>query len=997
MSAEGMPRTEPSYLARPLGMLTRLVVRFPWQVIVAALVVAVLSVGFAARCMDFRASRLDLLNPSSNYNQRWLAYLEEFGDQDDVVVVVEASDPARVVPVVDELADRIAREDKLFHAVLHKHDLSAIRAKGLHLLSESHLFDIHQQLSHVDPILKNNWNTLDVDQQLQQINQGFAAAEHAPNPEAHTGALLTRTQRIARQLSQVLTGEPSFDGAGTEFDRLAKRLEHLDSKYLLSSDGQLGFLLLRIVRSEEQLVQGSEAIDRLRALLDKVQTQHSEVRIGLTGMPILENDEMRASQSDMIRASVLSLLGVACLFITGFGGVRHPIMTVSALVLAIAWSFGYITLAVGHLNILSVSFGVILIGLGIDFGIHYVARYLQLRKTTPGSDDALVQTATSVGPGIVTGGITTALAFSTAVLTDFTGVSELGIIAGGGILLCIVAALVVLPAMIYLADKDVGKHESPAPLPTDKLLGWVARLPRFVLVIGLTLTVMVGCGAFWLRFDHNLLNMQPTELASVQWERRLIDKSDRSVWFALCTANNPAELLELKSQLETLDTVGGTHEIASLLQASSPENIQVIQRIGQQLKDLPASVPVIPVAPPERLEQTLAQLESSLRGARQDAAVVATVADLRQQVASMNRRQFFERLSLHQQGSANQLLDGLTALRGLANPDPPRLDDLPSALRTRFVGKNNKQLLKVFARGDIWDMDQLQTFVHDVERVEEQVTGRPPRVTGHPVQTFYASRQMQQSYIHAAVYSLILVSIVLVLDFQSVRMALLALLPMGLGALQLFGILGLCDIPLNPANMIVLPLILGIGIDDGVHVVHDFRRQSGRFTLSRSTATAVLITSATTMVGFGTLMFAKHQGLRSLGQVLVIGVFCCLGTSIVVLPALLALLAGRRSADSDDEASSGNDEQLSDQMTPSEGELSVERDDAEDKNADDDDANEDVQSVDEEVEVPATVSMVLAPATPAPPTADAETESSNDEATRPRIVARRSNRGRTAA
>jgi predicted RND superfamily exporter protein len=117
-------------------------------------------------------------------------------------------------------------------------------------------------------------------------------------------------------------------------------------------------------------------------------------------------------------------------------------MTVAALLLAIAWSFGYVTLMIGHLNILSVSFGVILIGLGIDFGVHYVARYLQLRNTVHDTREALVQTASSVGPGVVTGGLSTALAFCTADLTRFTGIDELGVIAGGGIILCIFGAII---------------------------------------------------------------------------------------------------------------------------------------------------------------------------------------------------------------------------------------------------------------------------------------------------------------------------------------------------------------------------------------------------------------------------------------------------------------------------------------------------------------------------------------------------------------------------
>jgi predicted RND superfamily exporter protein len=153
---------------------------------------------------------------------------------------------------------------------------------------------------------------------------------------------------------------------------------------------------------------------------------------------------------------------------------------------------------------------------------------------------------------------------------------------------------------------------------------------------------------------------------------------------------------------------------------------------------------------------------------------------------------------------------------------------------------------------------------------------------------------MQRSYIVAAAYALLAVSFVLLLDFQSFRCMCLALMPVGLGLIQLFGIMGWLNVPLNPANMIVLPLILGIGIDDGVHVVHDYRRQQGRYKLSASTATAVLITSLTTMMGFGSLMLAGHRGLQSLGRVLTIGVCCCLFTSIILLPALLAWFTRNR-------------------------------------------------------------------------------------------------------
>jgi predicted RND superfamily exporter protein len=167
-------------------------------------------------------------------------------------------------------------------------------------------------------------------------------------------------------------------------------------------------------------------------------------------------------------------------------------------------------------------------------------------------------------------------------------------------------------------------------------------------------------------------------------------------------------------------------------------------------------------------------------------------------------------------------------------------------------------------------------------------------VTGNPVQAHEASLEMRKSYNEAAIYSLLVIMGVLVLDFRSIPYALLAALPLGVGMLQTFGTLGLLDVPLNPANLIALPLILGIGVDYGVHIVHEFREQQGPYHMSPGTAVAVLVDALTTLVGFGSLMIASHQGLQSLGRVLTLGVTFCLFTSLIMLPAMLTWLTRNR-------------------------------------------------------------------------------------------------------
>jgi hopanoid biosynthesis associated RND transporter like protein HpnN len=887
MPAERMPHAQPSLLARPMQWATRWVLRRPGAVIGGGLLLAVLALFATAMCLTFHTSRLDLLNPDSGYNQRWLAYREEFGEQDDALIVVEGSGRDDVVPVLEELAESLSHEPKLFQSVLYKKDLTNVRAKGLHFLSVPQLQQLDGMVYMAEPVLRGDWNQLS----LMRLTEG-AAARLSPQsnaPPEFREAAQADLMRLTDSLAAALDDAPSYQSPWPHMAELSSGLSQLDSEYLLSNEGRLGFVLLALGGGENQFDPGAQAIDRLRHLIAEVRQRHPEVSIGLTGMSVLENDEMRASQADMIQASILSLIGVSCLFIAGFGGVRYPLMTVATLLLGMAWAFGYITLAVGHLNILSVAFGVILIGLGIDFGIHYVARYMQLRRTIHDSETALIETASSVGPGIITGGVTTALAFFTAALTHFTGIAELGIVAAGGILLCLAGALMVLPAMIHLGDRQRAARRVPETLPLEKFIQpLLQRFPRHVLAVTLSATALLAMGAALLEYDHNLLNLQPTRLESVELEREVLTHTDRSVWFGLSVARSQQELLRRKAQFEQLDCVDRTEEIASLWPERDEEKSQLIARIRQRLLRLPGEAPVIPVESPERIEQQLTQTQSLFLGSDDSSRESRwRIQQVREQLRSLPPPEVYQRLSALQHGMASELLEQLRLLRSMADPEPPRVADVPEPLVSRFVGKNGRHLLKVYARGDVWDMQRLERFVKDIESID-------PDVTGHPVQTFYASRHMQQSYLHAACYSLLSLAIVLMLDFRSIGCSLLAMFPLGLGMLQMFGVLGFLEIPLNPANMIVLPLILGIGIDNGVHIVHDYLRQSGPYRLSRSTATAVVITSATTMVGFGTMMFARHQGLRSLGQVLTIGVFCCLISSIVILPALLVWLTRHR-------------------------------------------------------------------------------------------------------
>jgi hypothetical protein len=269
-----------------------------------------------------------------------------------------------------------------------------------------------------------------------------------------------------------------------------------------------------------------------------------------------------------------------------------------------------------------------------------------------------------------------------------------------------------------------------------------------------------------------------------------------------------------------------------------------------------------------------------------DAELAGKLTAIRRRLAELPARESYARQSRYQQQVAADLLARLAGLKAAAGTAPPAWSDVPGPLVTRFCGRSGKHLLKVYGRGNLWDTGALGQFVREVRSVD-------PRATGHPLQAHEASHQMQRSYEQAALYALAVIAVVLLVDFRSVKHAALAALPLGVGVLAMFGLLGWLNQPLNPANLIALPLILGIGVDYGVHIVHDYLERKGRYQMTPATAVAVLVDALTTIVGFGSLMIASHQGLQSLGRVLTLGVTACLFTSMVMLPALLTWMTRR--------------------------------------------------------------------------------------------------------
>ncbi|MGE3313860.1 MAG: MMPL family transporter, partial [Planctomycetaceae bacterium] len=529
-----------SLLGEGLRAITRLGSRRPlstlWFVVLSACVAA----AFSFLCLDFKTERADLIDPTADFHQRWMKYTRSFGDSSDIIVVVEGGDSDAIRAALEELGTRLSRENKLFKNVLYKVSAGSLRSKGLQFLTPAQLQRGLRQIGEYSPVLRGQWDLIRLESLLPRLQYQLTArtASKQPGAAGSTAQLkpvISHAQLLAASLSSYVENERGFRNPWPTVLPVDTLLGDVgDEAYFLNETRTMGFIKALPASKGGNFSGDSKPIARIRELIADCRASHPDVTIGMTGVPVLEADEMSRSQTDMLLSTAVSILGLAALLFVGFRGFRHPLLGMAMLAIGMAWSFGFTTLAVGHLNILSVSFAVMLIGLGVDFAVVYIQRYLELRHGDKPLRTALLEATDGVGTGIISAAVTTALAFFCATLTDFRGIAELGIIAGGGILLCALAAFATLPALIAIADRDVERKRLPSPFEGKLLSKITSGFPVPTLAVCAVLVVLLGTQMFRVQegrlttrvsYDYNLLNLQADGVESVELQKKIVEES----------------------------------------------------------------------------------------------------------------------------------------------------------------------------------------------------------------------------------------------------------------------------------------------------------------------------------------------------------------------------------------------------------------------------------------------------------------------------------------
>lgn len=888
---------------RSLTVLANTVCRHPWLVLLAGIVLAAVSGFYAVRHLEFKTNRNDLIGRDSEYWRLYSAYTKEFHSEEDYVILVESGQPERNKAAIDALVqgllsprnnpqsgdDPAAQQftaDDLFYQV----DLQAFQRWFLYYLAPEDL-DCLKDFPQLVAVLQHQPNIAGF---LHVANESLIQLEVAGNArkKCTLGFLPMMTTVVGQVGDLAATNQPEWHSPWMQAfvgpDESGKAEDQMRWQgYQTFRHGQMFLLMIH----PREGVSTEATIPKLRRIMDGVRSRFPDQRFGLTGEPVLDYDEMRESESDATKATVLTLVLICILFAVSFRELLRPVLAVGCMMIVLAVSMGYATLSVGHLNMITVTFAVMILGLGIDLGIQFIARFEEeLSKGAP-REQAVRSAIEITGTSIITAGVTNAAAFFAMGLSGFRGVNELGVIAGGGMLIATAATMLVLPALLLVARRKSERTGIPARALATRVERALLHRPAVTLGICAAVTLGAVIAGSRVRFDYNVLNLQSARAESVKTELRLLNADAESTIFASVVCSNFDEARQLQDRLARLPTVGSVHSIAEMIPEQQDQKTNVIGEIKQALgvvhfdvqPDDPAEI--VKAIGSLRLRASALAREATERGNTASLDVlmplVRAAVKARAELVAADPTLLTQRLADYDKHFYADLESQLDIITNQADR-PMTIDDVPLPVRRMFVGKTGKFLVEVFPRENIWERAPLVKFVHEIQQIA-------PGATGTPLGLYEFVDILLRGYIKAALWAFLVITVLIFVDFRRGYATFLTLLPLIVGMIWTVGLMTVCHIPFNPADIMVLPLMVGIGVAYGIYVVQRYREDGEAGFYGKSTGRAVVLSALTAMIAFGSLITGAHRGIRSLGLVMTIGIGACLIAAMALLPALLEI------------------------------------------------------------------------------------------------------------
>ncbi len=864
------------------GLLRRYVelVENHYRAVIGLEIVLTLLLGvFALTNLGVNMDNKTMLSPDLPFQRAAQAYRKYFRNLDDaLLVVVDGQTPEQARQAATDLADAIAANEETFNDVYIPGGEAFFQRYGLLYRSPDELDEFVDQMALIQPLIAELSNDPSIARLAGLIR--FALDQEARNP----GTMSERWPTVLDQIGNATVSVFDEYPVSVSWESLIVEGSAVDpqTRQLIVAHPVLDF---------GKLLAAQSAIESIRDAAQRLSlSQERGVRIRITGNPALNYDEMFGLAWDIGMSSAVSFLLVTGVLYLALMNMRLVSAAASTLLVGLIWTAAFATVAVGHLNVVSIAFAVLFIGLGVDFAIHLGMHYADAFHRGERSRAAMNRSLQQIGTALALCSFTTAIGFFAFAPTGYRGVAELGIIAGGGMFIIVFQTFTFFPAMVVaLVENSNPTVRGPLPfrLSPPRI---VATHPGTIAIVALALGAAAAIKLPEIEFDMDVVSMRDPRTESVQAFQELLTRSTTSPWYIDALASNLAEATETAGRMRELDVVRSAISLEDYVPKDQEEKREILGTVSMLLE-----VPRADVEPPttstDEQVDALRELHKSLAAEwlQQDQSALGQSArrldghldDFLERIESEgNREAALQDLQKILLGNFSDLLD---RLRKAVDPPPLSLEDLPESLVERMLAPDGHARVQIFPSGKLANTQEVTEFVDTVRTID-------PQATGVAVNLLELARETLKSLKQALTWAFSAIVLLLLLLWRRIGDTLLVLLPLSLGAVLTGGVMVAIGMPLNFVNVVVIPLLVGIGVDSGIHLVHTARDGTASDSILDSvTARAVFFSAITTITSFGSLALSAHGGVSSMGVLLVFGMVIILVCNLVVLPALITL------------------------------------------------------------------------------------------------------------
>ena len=836
-----------------------------------ARVFTALSGFYAAGNLKIDTDTAGMISEDLPFRQRYKAFREAFPAlSDNVAIVVDADLPDRADEATEILAAKLRADPEKFPLVFSPETNPFFVRNGLLYLDREALADLSDEIVESQAFLVQLAGDPSMRGLAAVLTDAFDGIEEK-GQAARIATVLDRLTAVATSVGQDKPAALSWRAliGGAQDKGTTRRVIITQPRVDFSS-----------------LSPAAGAIERIRALArESGLTPETGVTVRLTGGVVISTEELESVTIGATKAGLVSLVLVTLLLAWGIRSLRLVLAILAALIVGLVWTAGFTTLAIGHLNLVSVAFAVLFIGLGVDFGIHFALRFREERLGGDDGDsdppDALRRTGRGLSGPLALCALAAAISFFSFVPTDYRGLSELGLIAGVGMFIAFTATFTIIPAFLTVFPPG-----APASSPTGRKS---PSLPdRRIAVAALILGGAAAATVPFARFDLDPIKLRDPSTESVSTFRDLAATAGASPYTIELLTPSLSDAYTLAGKLRALPEVEKTVTATDLVPTEQTEKLAMIDDLNIFLAPLRLDSPAAALNAADR-EKAFVTLRAALaRGAARDlpdlADLAAAATRLNTALAVLDagaddgtKQAAFEALVFR------HFSPQIDRLKLTLDAGPLALKDLPAEILHRYLAPNGRARVQVHPTGNLEDPEALKRFVEAVRTIA-------PDATDSPVEIIEAGRAVVNSVVTAALISIFAVTLMIFLVLRSARDTLLVLIPLLLAALYTVAATVLLSMPFNFANVIVLPLLMGLGVANGIHLVSRAREESsGAAAFSTSTPRAVIFSSLTTIASFGSLAVSNHRGTASMGELLVLSIGLTLVCTLIVLPALMQL------------------------------------------------------------------------------------------------------------